>query len=152
MINYKRKDQKTFDIACAPVISSFNQYNLNACFAQKIWYKILDFPLIVFYIKYEGVWNVRGDFCVTWTTVWQNLVNIPFSKIERNVLQLIFPYLKVECLYYDLGLSHRDATDDQVTIDSALAIKEHNVGIKCATITPDEQRVEGENYSFVQDW
>ena len=121
---------------------------------KKIWYKILDFPLIVFYIKYEGVWNVREDFCVTWITVWQNLVKILFSNIERNVLQLIFPYLKVECLYYDLGLPHRDATDDQVTIDSALAIKEHNVGIKCATITPDEQRVEGENFvhSFVQDW
>ena len=73
-------------------------------------------------------------------------MKILFSNIERNVLQLIFPYLKVECLYYDLGLPHRDATDDQVTIDSALAIKEHNVGIKCATITPDEQRVEGENF------
>jgi isocitrate dehydrogenase len=55
---------------------------------------------------------------------------------------LIFPYLDVECLYYDLGLPHRDATDDQVTIDSALAIQEHSVGIKCATITPDEERVE----------
>ncbi len=57
--------------------------------------------------------------------------------------QLLFPYLNVECLYYDLGLPNRDATDDQVTIDSAVAIKKHSVGIKCATITPDEQRVEG---------
>lgn len=46
-------------------------------------------------------------------------------------------------MYYDLGLPHRDATDDQVTVDAAQAILKHNVGIKCATITPDEQRVEG---------
>ena len=51
----------------------------------------------------------------------------------------------MDCKYYDLGLPHRDATDDQVTIDSAEAIKKYNVGIKCATITPDEERVEGEN-------
>lgn len=48
----------------------------------------------------------------------------------------------MECLYCDLGLPYRDQTDGQVTIDSALAIKKHNVGIKCATITPDEVRVE----------
>lgn len=46
-------------------------------------------------------------------------------------------------MYYDLGLPHRDATDDQVTIDAAQATLKHNVGIKCATITPDEARVEG---------
>jgi isocitrate dehydrogenase len=46
-------------------------------------------------------------------------------------------------LYYDLGLPHRDATDDQVTIDAAEATLKYNVGIKCATITPDEARVEG---------
>lgn len=56
--------------------------------------------------------------------------------------KLIFPYVKIDCLYYDLGLPHRDATDDQVTIDAAHAILKHNVGIKCATITPDEERVE----------
>lgn len=50
---------------------------------------------------------------------------------------------QIECLYYDLGLPYRDATDDQVTVDAAYAILKHNVGIKCATITPDEQRVEG---------
>ena len=60
-------------------------------------------------------------------------------------MQLIFPYVDVEALYYDLGLPYRDATNDQVTIDSAEAIRKHNVGIKCATITPDEERVEGEN-------
>jgi isocitrate dehydrogenase len=56
--------------------------------------------------------------------------------------QLILPYLDVELEYYDLGIEHRDATDDQVTIDSANAIKRHGVGVKCATITPDEARVE----------
>ncbi|TFV53541.1 NADP-dependent isocitrate dehydrogenase [Blastococcus sp. TF02A-35] len=56
--------------------------------------------------------------------------------------QLILPYLDVNLEYYDLGIEHRDATDDQVTIDSATAIKKHGVGVKCATITPDEARVE----------
>src|SRR4051812_17020200 len=56
--------------------------------------------------------------------------------------QLILPYLDVELEYYDLGVEHRDATDDQVTIDAANAIKRHGVGVKCATITPDEARVE----------
>src|SRR6187401_1477939 len=56
--------------------------------------------------------------------------------------QLILPYLDVELEYYDLGIEHRDATDDQVTVDSAEAILRHGVGVKCATITPDEARVE----------
>jgi isocitrate dehydrogenase len=55
--------------------------------------------------------------------------------------QLILPYLDIELDYYDLGIEHRDATDDQVTIDAANAIREHGVGVKCATITPDEARV-----------
>ena len=56
--------------------------------------------------------------------------------------QLILPYLDVDLKYYDLGIESRDATDDQVTVDAALAIKEYGVGVKCATITPDEARVE----------
>jgi len=56
--------------------------------------------------------------------------------------ELILKYLDVELEYYDLGIEHRDATDDQVTIDSAIAIQKHGVGVKCATITPDEARVE----------
>lgn len=56
--------------------------------------------------------------------------------------QLILPYLDVDLKYYDLGIEHRDATDDQVTVDAAKAIQEHGVGVKCATITPDEARVE----------
>ena len=56
--------------------------------------------------------------------------------------RLILPYLDINLEYYDLGMEHRDATDDQVTIDSANAILKHGVGVKCATITPDEARVE----------
>ena len=56
--------------------------------------------------------------------------------------RLILPYLDIDLKYYDLGIEERDRTDDQVTVDSANAIKEHGVGVKCATITPDEARVE----------
>ncbi|MCX6256482.1 MAG: isocitrate dehydrogenase (NADP(+)) [Bacteroidia bacterium] len=56
--------------------------------------------------------------------------------------QLIFPYLDLDIRYFDLGIEHRNATDDQVTIDAGEAIKKYHVGIKCATITPDEKRVE----------
>jgi isocitrate dehydrogenase len=56
--------------------------------------------------------------------------------------QLILPYLDIDLKYYDLSIEHRDATDDQVTIDAANAIKQYGVGVKCATITPDEARVE----------
>src|SRR5436190_63335 len=56
--------------------------------------------------------------------------------------QLILPYLDIELKYFDLGIESRDATDDQITVDAANAIKEFGVGVKCATITPDEARVE----------
>src|SRR3954471_16489062 len=56
--------------------------------------------------------------------------------------QLILPYLDVELKYFDLGIESRDATDDQITVDAANAIKQYGVGVKCATITPDEARVE----------
>src|SRR5436189_1973815 len=62
--------------------------------------------------------------------IWQNIKD-----------QLILPYLDIELEYYDLGIEHRDETDDQVTIDAAHAIQRHGVGVKCATITPDEGRV-----------
>ena len=55
--------------------------------------------------------------------------------------KLILPYLDVDLLYYDLGVEKRDETDDRITVDAAEAIKKHNVGVKCATITPDEGRV-----------
>ena len=55
--------------------------------------------------------------------------------------QLILPFLDIDIKYYDLGIEYRDATDDQVTVDAANAIKKYKVGIKCATITPDEARM-----------
>ncbi|WP_349371189.1 NADP-dependent isocitrate dehydrogenase [Salinarimonas sp.] len=64
--------------------------------------------------------------------------------------KLIHPYLDIDLEYYDLGVEHRDATDDQVTVDAANAIKKHGVGVKCATITPDEQRVE--EFGLKQMW
>ena len=63
--------------------------------------------------------------------IWQNIKD-----------SLILPFLDIDLEYYDLSIEHRDATDDQVTIDAANAIKKHGVGVKCATITPDEARVE----------
>lgn len=64
--------------------------------------------------------------------------------------RLIHPYLDIDLRYYDLSIENRDATDDQVTIDAAHAIKEHGVGVKCATITPDEARVE--EFGLKQMW
>ena len=56
--------------------------------------------------------------------------------------KLILPYLDIDLKYYDLGIEERDRTDDQITVEAAEAIKKHGVGVKCATITPDEDRVE----------
>lgn len=64
--------------------------------------------------------------------------------------KLILPYIDLDIKYYDLGVEHRDATDDQVTVDAANAIKQYGVGIKCATITPDEARVE--EFGLKQMW
>jgi len=64
--------------------------------------------------------------------------------------QLILPYLDINLEYYDLGIEYRDATNDQVTIDCANAIKKHGVGVKCATITPDEARVK--EFNLKQMW
>ncbi|HEV7247712.1 MAG TPA: NADP-dependent isocitrate dehydrogenase [Shinella sp.] len=75
------------------------------------------------------------------------VVELDGDEMTRIIWQfikdkLIHPYLDVDLEYYDLGMENRDATDDQVTIDAANAIKKHGVGVKCATITPDEARVE----------
>jgi isocitrate dehydrogenase len=75
------------------------------------------------------------------------VVELDGDEMTRIIWQwirerLILPYLDIDLRYYDLSIENRDATDDQVTIDSANAIKEFGVGVKCATITPDEQRVE----------
>jgi len=74
------------------------------------------------------------------------VVELDGDEMTRIIWQmikdkLILPYLDLDIKYFDLGMEHRDATNDQVTIDAAEAIKKYNVGIKCATITPDEQRV-----------
>src|SRR6266498_1383359 len=79
--------------------------------------------------------NVRGT-----------VVELDGDEMTRIIWQfikdkLIHPYLHINLDYYDLGIEHRDATDDQVTVDAANAIKRHGVGVKCATITPDEARV-----------
>jgi isocitrate dehydrogenase len=74
------------------------------------------------------------------------LVDLDGDEMTRIIWQLIkdkliLPYLDVELEYYDLGVEHRDATEDRVTVEAAEAIKRHGVGVKCATITPDEARV-----------
>src|SRR5690349_19584657 len=75
------------------------------------------------------------------------VVELDGDEMTRIIWQfikdrLIHPYLDVDLKYYDLSIQNRDATDDQVTIDAAHAIKQYGVGVKCATITPDEARVE----------
>src|SRR4051794_31068637 len=75
------------------------------------------------------------------------VVELDGDEMTRIIWQfikdkLILPYLDIELEYYDLGIESRDATDDQVTVDAANAIKKFGVGVKCATITPDEARVE----------
>jgi len=75
------------------------------------------------------------------------VVELDGDEMTRIIWQfikdkLILPYLDIELLYYDLGIEARDRTDDQITIDAAEAIRKHGVGVKCATITPDEERVE----------
>ena len=83
------------------------------------------------------------------------VVELDGDEMTRIIWQwirerLIQPYLDIDLLYYDLGIESRDATDDQITIDAAEAIKKHGVGVKCATITPDEQRVE--EFSLKKMW
>ena len=75
------------------------------------------------------------------------MTRIIWSFIKNK---LILPYVDVDIKYFDLGMEHRDATNDQVTVDAAEAIKTYNVGIKCATITPDEQRVK--EFDLKQMW
>lgn len=80
-------------------------------------------------------------------TVKNPIVELDGDEMTRIIWafikdRLIHPYVDVDLKYYDLGIENRDATDDQVTVDAAKAIKEYGVGVKCATITPDEARVE----------
>ncbi len=83
------------------------------------------------------------------------VVELDGDEMTRIIWQfikdkLIHPYLDIDLKYYDLGIEYRDETDDQVTIDAAEAIKQYGVGVKCATITPDEQRVE--EFGLKQMW
>ena len=64
--------------------------------------------------------------------------------------RFIYPYLDINLEYYDLSVTHRDETNDQVTVDSANAIKKHGVGVKCATITPNGDRVK--EFSLKKEW
>jgi isocitrate dehydrogenase len=83
------------------------------------------------------------------------VVELDGDEMTRIIWQfikerLILPYLDIDLKYYDLGIESRDATNDQITIDSAMAIKQYGVGVKCATITPDEARVE--EFGLKQMW
>jgi isocitrate dehydrogenase len=83
------------------------------------------------------------------------IVEIDGDEMTRIIWQmikdkLIFPYLDLETIYFDLSIQNRDATDDRITIEAAEAIKAHNVGVKCATITPDEARVK--EFGLKQMW
>mmetsp|Transcript_24351 Transcript_24351/g.37695 ORF Transcript_24351/g.37695 Transcript_24351/m.37695 type:complete len:159 (-) Transcript_24351:210-686(-) len=87
--------------------------------------------------------------------VAQPVVDLDGDEMTRVIWKWIkdkhiTPYLDIDIEYYDLGMEHRDATNDQVTVDAANAIKKHKVGIKCATITPDEDRVE--EFGLKQMW
>ena len=75
------------------------------------------------------------------------MTRIIWQKIREK---LILPYLDIDLKYFDLGVEHRDATNDQVTIDAAMATKQHGVAVKCATITPDEARVK--EFGLKQMW
>ena len=105
-------------------------------------------------------WDFSGTF--TFITVWShykvqfiswNCFSGKLCNQWASVVfsQLILPYIDVDLKYYDLGLPYRDQTDDQVTIDAALATKKYNVAVKCATITPDEERVKGDLWLWYFD-
>jgi isocitrate dehydrogenase len=81
------------------------------------------------------IWQVIKD------KVWAETLEA-CKAAHAHIPQFIHPYLDIDLKYYDLGLPYRDETNDQVTLDAAEAIKKYSVGVKCATITPDEQRVE----------
>ncbi len=90
--------------------------------------------------------NFRGSI-MTKIKVLNPIVEMDGDEMTRIIWQkikekLIHPYLDVDLKYFDLGIEARDETDDQITIDAADAVKKYRVGVKCATITPDEQRVE----------
>ncbi|KAG9037842.1 Isocitrate dehydrogenase [NADP], mitochondrial precursor (Oxalosuccinate decarboxylase) [Tulasnella sp. UAMH 9824] len=91
-------------------------------------------------VRYASTYDKDGRIVVENPVVeldGDEMTRIIWKKIRE---ELILPYLKIDLKYYDLGIENRDATDDRVTIESAEAIQKYNVGVKCATITPDEAR------------
>jgi isocitrate dehydrogenase len=98
---------------------------------------------------------IHGEEFMAKIKVANPVVDLDGDEMTRIIWQLIkdkliLPYLDLDIEYYDLSVENRDATNDQVTVDAAHAIKKHGVGIKCATITPDEARVE--EFSLKQMW
>lgn len=94
-----------------------------------------------------GINHIRNFSAMQKIKVDNPVVDMDGDEMTRVIWQLIkdeliLPYLDLDIKYYDLSVTSRDATDDQITIDAAHAIQKYNVGIKCATITPDEERVE----------
>jgi len=102
-----------------------------------------------------GATVLEGEEFMTKIKVANPVVDLDGDEMTRIIWQLIkdkliLPYLDLDIEYYDLSVENRDATNDQVTVDAAHAIKKHGVGIKCATITPDEARVE--EFNLKQMW
>src|SRR3954467_13548193 len=99
--------------------------------------------------------GLRSTTVVDKIKVEGKVVELDGDEMTRIIWQfikdrLIHPYLDIDLEYYDLGIENRDATNDQVTIDAAHAIQKYGVGVKCATITPDEARVE--EFGLKQIW
>ncbi len=99
--------------------------------------------------------NDKGEFKMDKIRMTTPLVEMDGDEMTRIIWQaikekLLLPFVDLRCEYYDLGLPHRDETDDRVTVEAALAVKKYGVGVKCATITPNAQRVE--EYSLKQMW
>ena len=103
----------------------------------------------------EPIHQKKGISHMTKIKVANPVVELDGDEMTRIIWdfikqKLILPYLDINLKYYDLGIEERDRTDDQITIDAAHAIKKYGVGVKCATITPDEQRVE--EFGLKQMW
>jgi isocitrate dehydrogenase len=110
---------------------------------------MVDFAMAPFNIK-TPQWKVLSDMAKI--KVKNPVVELDGDEMTRIIWEwirerLILPYLDIDLKYYDLGMEYRDKTNDKVTVDSANAIREFGVGVKCATITPDEARVEELNLS-----
>jgi isocitrate dehydrogenase len=99
--------------------------------------------------------NIKKNVMAEKIKVVNPVVELDGDEMTRIIWKfikdkLILPYLEIDIKYYDLGMEYRDETNDQVTVDAAHAIRQYGVGIKCATITPDEQRVK--EFSLKQMW